>query len=137
MKIIVMNEDQITKYKIDEPHILISISSPDSRKPSIMHNSSCLETLYLVFHDLERPYPQMNARLISKSDAEAIWESINEYKDKIEVIICQCEAGISRSAGVAGAISKVLNGDDSYFFKKYLPNMLVYRTVLEEGRNDN
>lgn len=62
-----------------------------------------------------------------------LWEIVNRYKDKINLIICQCEAGISRSAGVAGALSKVLNKDDSKIFEDYCPNMLVYRTVLEEN----
>ena len=47
-----------------------------------------------------------------------------------------CEAGISRSAGAVAALSKVINGDDSYFFKMFLPNRLVYRLILQEANNE-
>ena len=50
-------------------------------------------------------------------------------------IIVHCEAGISRSAGVAAALSKILNGNDDYFFdyfhNRYVPNMTCYRRILE------
>ena len=49
-------------------------------------------------------------------------------------IIVQCDAGVSRSAGVAGALMKHYNGDDSEIFDnpKYRPNMRCYRMVLNE-----
>jgi len=47
--------------------------------------------------------------------------------------VVHCSAGIARSAGVAGAISLVLNGKDAMFFKgRYIPNRFVYRTILNE-----
>ncbi len=30
------------------------------------------------------------------------------------------------------ALSKILVGEDSYYFKRYHPNMRIYRTILEE-----
>jgi len=42
---------------------------------------------------------------------------------------------VSRSAGMAGALAKSIGQDDSYFFICYLPNMLVYRLILEEALN--
>ena len=134
MKFLVMSEREIEKYNVKEPHIIISIRSPKSLKPIIPYRPNCLEILYLEFHDLDGIHLPSSAdyKLISSLDAKLIWEIVNVYKDKISLIICQCEAGISRSAGIAGALSKVLNGDDTEIFKKYLPNMLVYRTILKE-----
>lgn len=48
----------------------------------------------------------------------------------IERIILHCDAGVSRSPGVAAALSKSLLGDDAEFFRRYRPNMRVYRTLL-------
>ena len=50
------------------------------------------------------------------------------------MMIIQCDAGVSRSAGVAGALMKYYNGDDSEIFEnpKYRPNMRCYRTMLNE-----
>ena len=130
MKFLVMSEREILNYNVKDIHIIISIKSPKSFRPIIPYYSNCLEILYLEFHDLDRYYPDREYKLISPLDAKLVWDVVNVYKDKISLIICQCEAGISRSAGVAGAWSKVLNGDDTEIFKKYLPNMLVYNTIL-------
>lgn len=48
--------------------------------------------------------------------------------------IVHCDAGISRSSGVAAAILKAKTGDDSQIFNnpKYRPNMRCYRIVLDE-----
>ncbi len=46
-------------------------------------------------------------------------------------VVVHCEAGYSRSAGVAAAIMKWANGDDTPIFKgPYAPNMRCYRKVL-------
>lgn len=72
----------------------------------------------------------LNLILFNKEDAIKILDFVKEYKDKIELIAVNCELGRSRSTGIAGALSKILNGDDTYFFKHYIPNMLVYRTIF-------
>jgi predicted protein tyrosine phosphatase len=41
---------------------------------------------------------------------EGIKVDVDAYKDEVESIIVHCEAGISRSSGIAAAIGKVLNG---------------------------
>jgi len=69
--------------------------------------------------------------LFKPQQAKQILELIEKHKDKLELIVCQCEGGISRSSGTAGALSKILNGDDTVFFKApYSPNRLVYRIIL-------
>lgn len=132
MKFLVMSEREILNYKVKDTHIIISITSPKSNTAIIPYKSNCLDILYLEFHDLDRNYPEIDCHLVSPSDAKKVWDFVNKYKDKIQLIICQCEAGISRSAGTAAALSKVLNNRDTEFFKKYLPNILVYRTILNE-----
>ena len=50
-----------------------------------------------------------------------------------------CFAGISRSAAVAAAISKLKGLDDSQFLDEpFEPNVRVYRTLLDvaSGRGD-
>lgn len=33
--------------------------------------------------------------------------------------------------GIAAALAEIFNGDDSEYFKKYLPNMMVYKIMLD------
>jgi hypothetical protein len=49
------------------------------------------------------------------------------------LVICQCRAGISRSAGVGAALAKYYNLDVEEYFTTsgYVPNLLVFRTLLE------
>jgi len=70
---------------------------------------------------------------ITPAQANQIAEAVETIKDKVDRIIVHCEAGISRSSGVAAAIMKYLTGDDMEIFGngRYTPNMTCYRMVLE------
>ncbi len=131
MKFLVMNRDQMKDYKCEDNHIIISIKDPGSSDIEIVKRKNRADLLRLSFHDLDRPY--FNYKVFSKREARYILDFINYNLKHIDVIICQCEAGISRSAGVAGALSKIINGDDTAIFRDYLPNSLVYRTIIEEA----
>ena len=48
-----------------------------------------------------------------------------------------CEAGISRSAGIAAALSKIIDKVDTIFFKNFIPNRHIYRTIMEEWADQN
>lgn len=133
MKFLVLGEREIKNYITNLTHIIISIRSPGATKAEIPFNDNCLDILYLEFHDFDdrnRDYPDY-IKLFTVPDAELLLKFVDMFSDKIDLIICQCEAGISRSAGVAGALSKIFNKDDTEFFKNYLPNILVYRTIYE------
>lgn len=130
MNIIVLSEFQIKHVNPTTPYIVISISSPNSTKVSIPSNTYLKNVLYLSFYDLDKPVQQY--QLFTQDYAQQIVKFVKEYINEIDLIICQCEAGISRSAGVAAALAKWLNGNDDIYFKKYIPNNLVYRLLLEE-----
>ena len=144
MKILVFSEREAPHYKPTEPYIHIAISSPKGGLLYIPSNKFRKMTLYFQFHDLDhdptgkgvvlgeaKPY-----HLFNEKDAQRLWYWVSRYIKDINVIVVNCEAGISRSAGVAAALSKVINGVDDYYFKQYLPNMLVYRKLLEEYYNN-
>ncbi|HVH42669.1 MAG TPA: hypothetical protein VM925_10005 [Labilithrix sp.] len=59
---------------------------------------------------------------------------MNDRTVSVERIVIHCDAGISRSAAVAAALSRALRGDDTEFFTgKYKPNMRVYRLLLDSA----
>lgn len=136
MKIMVMNKKQIEDRKVIKEisfkHIIISITDPYSSKANIPPNKNCLGILKTQFYDLEKSL-NIDGEIINpitKEQAQEIVNFINKYVNKIDGIIVQCQAGISRSAGIAAAISVVFNGDDTEFFEKYVPNMTCYRAIL-------
>ncbi len=134
MQFIILSRREIKNYKCDKPHIIISIKDPETSDIEIIKRDNCIGILRLSFHDLNRTCKDY--KIFSKRDAKEILNFAAYPPIKVDIIICQCEAGISRSAGVAGALSKIINGDDKAIFRQYLPNMLVYRTIMKEAYRD-
>lgn len=119
------------------PYVVISINSPGTTAPDINRNPNRKAVLRLTFNDIESG-PQYQT--ISKKDARDIANFVMNWYSRVDLIVVHCDAGLSRSAGVAAAIAKTLNTDkyssnsltsDSEFFNHYTPNMLVYRTTME------
>lgn len=128
----------------EEPHdetcAMISISDPrmgyDSA-PFCSQENNVVEILRLQFSDADQPGLDVYGNetgiedLMSDDDARRVAEFVAKYRE--HNIIVHCDAGFSRSAGVAAAITKYLTGDDSKIFNSQMrhPNMWCYRKTLE------
>lgn len=138
MKFLITNRHGITYLKPEVDHIVISICAPGYLFPDLPENERRLGLLQLKFVDLDRVdiAKQMGQEhlLMTKDQAKEILSFVNEFKDEVNLIICQCDAGISRSSGTAAALSKILNNDDKWVFDSinYAPNMYVYRLLINE-----
>lgn len=115
---------------------VISIHSCKTNTAFIIPNdaSGVVDVLVLEFNDTD-----MNDNIsggITRKDAILIANFLQKHLDAndIDMLLIHCEAGQSRSAGIAAAISKCLIGTDEEYFasSKYTPNMLCYRTVMNE-----
>ena len=86
------------------------------------------KVLFLCFDDVETEPNGMR-----KEDAEKVAEFIKEIGKNYDVLVVHCDAGISRSSGVAAAIMKYLYNNDAKIFDSpmYQPNMRCYRLVLD------
>jgi predicted protein tyrosine phosphatase len=78
-----------------------------------------------------------NFHMFNDEQAEKIAEFVKSVSGKSELLICQCEYGQSRSAGIAAAVRQFLYGDGIEIFadERYYPNKLVYRKVLAAIKN--
>lgn len=139
MNVVVMSQYDAEAYaakKHTKSTIVISITSPGTYQAAIEPNSinGIVDILRLEFYDTDRKNHSYQG--ITEADGVKIVDFVNKYKnDKlINTIIVHCEAGQSRSSGVAAAILKYMFNDDFQIFgnRKYTPNRLCYRTVLEE-----
>lgn len=127
MRIQVCNRLTIETRNLLYPRIVISITDPSSPEANIKDMKNIVDVLRLQFHDFDRPvsgYIQFD-----DTHANQIVDFIKKHKDFPDLIV-HCEAGISRSAAVAAAISKYVNGNDLYFFQHYLPNAWVYGRLV-------
>ena len=135
MKIMVMNRKEVLDF-CKHPHlaqfIIISISTPHveySEFPFCTATNNVIDICEVQFFDLDNTYP-IKKGLMEFKDAKKIVGFVSNYKDKI--IIVHCDAGQSRSAGVAAALSKYYNNDDSEYFDnpRFTPNMWCYRQIM-------
>jgi predicted protein tyrosine phosphatase len=125
----------------DEGHLIISIRTPgDPKEAKLPRNEFTYGVLQLQFHDIiaadeeaekevekEGKYILFNDRM-----AKIILCFVtSNMTPPVEHILVHCDAGVSRSAGVAAALAKAVYGqDDSEFFSRYHPNRRVYRAIL-------
>lgn len=138
MSIKVYNRESLSAYQEDQPHVVISINDPNGQPTPLPDNVNRLGLLRMQFHDLDRANDEYIFKqyvLFQQPDAKKIWDFVEPYLSKVKCIHVGCEAGISRSAGVAAAISKVLNATDQFYFKRYIPNRRVYSMLLAEHYN--
>ena len=135
-----MPRDKCIEYVqyLDIPTLIISIRTFHDLIPIELADNSIINlihTEFFEFNDEIVELPQLHC--ITDEDASRIAKTVKKYKNKVQQIIVHCDVGISRSAGVAGAIAKYLNNDDNKFFMApYCPNMTCYTKVLFALRRD-
>lgn len=141
-RFLVMSEERVAAYECDEPHVVISIRSPSGEPARLPRNDLRMDVLWLEFHDVDDTEEGKRAlRIINNFGQEAkpfdagMAGQVREFMERnatAPIVIVNCEMGISRSAGLAAALSKSLIGDDEEYFKRYVPNTTVYKRVIEE-----
>ncbi len=134
MRFLVLGRLEAMFLDRSDPHAVISIREPGSDEPRIPENEHCRGILRLCFHDVDRDAE--GKRLFTAGEAHQILAFVERVRPEIETLVIHCEAGISRSAGVAAALAKVYEGNDGFFFEHYIPNRLVYSTLLRAFRKD-
>jgi len=132
MKIIILNEDQVQNYQLQLRHVNISVRSPGAPLIKLSHNIWRQDTLFLQFHDIDGPIDNLAAVPFSREQAQQIIDFFSHWRLIVDTFVINCEAGISRSSAIGAALCKIAGEDDSLFFKQYIPNRYVYRTILEE-----
>jgi predicted protein tyrosine phosphatase len=127
--------------KIDyyPPYVVISITDPKSAPAVLAKWRGRKAALRLEFLDLEfKRGTDIDKSTIQPCQAEEICRFAKEWHPKVEQIIVHCEAGISRSAGVACVLAELLEGSDPFSDMKdaeglplYFPNNLVMKEIRD------
>ena len=115
----------------DVGHVIISISSAQDDVAKLPSSPCCRGVLRLFFADVAHPERHPELKAFSDADARAIWSFVLEHRASIERIVVHCDAGWSRSPAVAAALAKTLGQSDAEYFRRYHPNLHVYRTLLD------
>ena len=133
MNIQVMSRAKAQQFSYSAHHAtiaIISISDCDKEFPNLRNNPGNGIVYQSKFHfdDVD----DGDTHCITDTDAMGIATFVFSIKDKANLLIVHCEAGVSRSAGVAAAIMKFIDDDDTPIFDsyEYRPNMTCYKKVL-------
>ena len=138
-----MSKNQIENRPFSEEQVygIISISNGYKDQAQLRYKGfHFLEFFHFDDVDKNTAYYDMETKSykglypMTMSQARLIAHIIKQNWNIITVLIIQCGAGISRSAGIAGAVYKHFIGDDSFIFDspKYKPNMHCYSLLLKE-----
>jgi len=140
----IFSQQNIEKYIGDQPYVLISIAGkhPDGSHgfAELLADPNRMDVLQLTFDDVSDNKDwegNIDPDIIpfNESHARDIIDFTEYYEDNIDLICVNCYAGISRSSGVASALSVIRNGSrsDNWIWDspKYYPNYLVYKTLLK------
>ena len=131
MDVVVYSRGAIERVPPQEvPHVVISITSAADDVARIPPSPETRAILRLSFADADVAHDPPLV-LFDAAHARAIAAFVREHRDHVERIVVHCDAGLSRSPAVAAAITKWLGEDDAPWFKRYRPNSLVYRTLLD------
>jgi predicted protein tyrosine phosphatase len=120
-------------------YVVISISDPGTRRPSIKKTAGLRDVLHLAFHDAEPTRALTLGEgivLMTEDQARQAWEFVRAWRGRVGSIVVHCEQGMSRSPAMAAAICRAFGGDDRRFFREYQPNRHVFRLMSECGGLD-
>ncbi len=127
MRLVVAGRPAMRRITPNVPYVVVSISDPGAPEAVLAESPLRLGVLRLSFFDATADDARF--RGATPEDAVRIVEFVARYREAADLIVCQCEAGLSRSPAVAAALSRWLNGHDEEFHRRYQLNLTVYRLV--------
>ncbi|MDQ4122971.1 MAG: hypothetical protein M3209_16155 [Acidobacteriota bacterium] len=141
VQFLVLSRVDIQSFTAEIPYLVISVTDPDKPEAEIAEAPFLYAVLRMKFHDVGKPARQFESDVIStacdvsmtEADARQILSFVGEHLAKIKLIVCHCEQGVSRSAAIAAALSRILQKEDEFFFNHYWVNRWVYNLLLENS----
>lgn len=122
-------------FTCDKPWAAISVSTRPECFPELSTVNQ-VGLLQLGFWDISQPKTydaRLAGKLFTKEQAKQVLDFANEMMPKIETMLVHCEMGLSRSPAIAAALENIFygKGSEATYFNKYIPNVLVYKTITE------
>jgi protein-tyrosine phosphatase len=120
-----------SKLKPDVPYLHFDIAheyTPELFMQLPDNENRIFYKRFAFFDTDDRDHP----RRFNSSIAKRMLRFLNENMPKIELIVLNCTAGESRSAGVAVALEQIINRDSMAYQRYSKHNRLVASIMLEE-----
>lgn len=127
------------EFRSTKPWAAISVATYECDLPQLSTENR-VGLLRLVFDDID-PTTRFNRedswgrqeQLFTDEMALEVVNFVISIRDKVEDLLIHCQAGACRSPAIAAGITRgMLHKDDTLYFRRHTPNMLVYRKILEQ-----
>jgi len=125
----VMDRLRAERYRSNERYAMISLGDPGQAFPDFLDDPNRLAVTRLTFFDISTR--SSGHRSFGGQDARIILDFFDEMRSKVRLFAIHCEAGVSRSWGVALGLSLVAGNAERYVEGGY-PNALVVHSILRE-----
>ena len=103
-----LSRDDGEKFTFDRPFVVIAVRDPGSPPVEFAECPSRLAVLEMEFHDLDYVPPEISLDGLipyTKDHAREIIQFVQAWREKADLILFTCEAGLSRSAALAAAVA--------------------------------
>jgi len=130
MRIVVTDRVRAERFVGTKPYAVISVSGPTQTPAALSDDANRVATLRLRCDDIGHYHdPTMPALMyFSTEDAEAVLDFVEGLHTPR--LIIHCEAGISRSRGIAVALAAIY-GDSFAHAEHGMPNPHIVKTILD------
>src|SRR5262245_53305541 len=115
LNLLVLGRKEVQSVVPAIPYVVVSITDPGRGEAKLADSPLRGEVLRLSFDDIagspgarEPRHAQQDCPM-STADADAIVTFIAKTSPEIRLALIHCEVGVSRSAGVAAALSRIYN----------------------------
>jgi len=131
-EIVVLSLVRAATYEPSRREICISITDPQSDPAEL--SAQFAEVLRVAFSDIVEPTGLPSHQLFAAEQATAIIEFLDRWPD-VDRIVIHCNAGLSRSPGVALAIAELRGWPTSDLERRFpLWNSWVRQQLVTTGR---
>ncbi|MEX2012321.1 MAG: hypothetical protein WD970_01010 [Patescibacteria group bacterium] len=134
MRILVLNRSEVGNFTAKVPYAVVSIKDPGEETVQLVPSVYLRDVLQLSFHDLTKQLGKGGYKLFDAVMAEQVCRFTKRCLLNIELLVIHCGAGKSRSAAIAAALNKWINGSHEPYVrgKSYIPNPLVLSVMEAE-----
>ncbi len=125
----VMDRPRAERYRSNESYAMISIGDPWQAIPDFLDDPNRVAVARLTFFDISTKSPGLQT--CGAQEAQTLLDFFHEMSPMVRLFAIHCEAGISRSWGVAVGLS-LIAGDAQRYIGGGHPNPLVVHSILRE-----
>lgn len=127
---------------IKENFIYIYFRSPGMTYKQIKLNDKCVNSVEIWCEDVseEKNFNRnINHVWFSEQHAINIIQCVKNNLNNISLIVCQCDAGLSRSSAVAYALDECIHEKVSLIKedKRFFPNIHIYELIKKKWNENN